>query len=157
MGGGGFVRRARLGQTLERCPAVATAVFGLGRTMLFESEACAKGTALVADAREDAMRGPRTQRTTRGGSSGGRAGVVSNDRSGKSSRDDARLLRPIAEEIAEKNPMSGAQHCEVLREIARGRRRQSRRNDRGGIGRGWVAGAHGELALRTDAACGLKR
>ena len=56
--------------------AIVIAAFGLGRTMLFEGEACAKGTALVAEAREDAMRDPRSQRATRGGSSGGRNSIV---------------------------------------------------------------------------------
>jgi hypothetical protein len=75
--------------------------------MLFDGEACAKGTAMVAKARDGAMRDPRPQRTTRGGSSGGRAGVALNDRLSRSSRGDARLPRPTFD-VRPPNPKSGA-------------------------------------------------
>jgi hypothetical protein len=72
--------------------------------MLFDGEACAKGTALVANASEDAMRDPRSQRAARRGSSGGRARGISNDRSGRSSRGDARLFRSGTTAIAHRTP-----------------------------------------------------
>src|SRR5262249_31328099 len=65
-----------------------------GRTMLFGGEACAKGTAMVANLLEDAMRDPRSQRAGRGGSSGGRARIT--------------VSRRTMIEICAQNPKSGA-------------------------------------------------
>jgi hypothetical protein len=107
-------------KTLERREAGAFGTLSSGRTKLFDGEACAKGTALVAKAREDAMRDPRSQRATRGGSSGGRARGTSNDRSGRSSRGDARLSRLSATAIAQRTPGVGAGRRETCREIACG-------------------------------------
>jgi hypothetical protein len=76
----------------------------LGETKLFDGEACAKGTALVAKAREDAMRvlGRNAQR-------GEVAVEVEHAESrmidlGRSSRGDARLSRPNATAIAQMAP-----------------------------------------------------
>lgn len=101
----GLSRRARQGQDPGEAKLVVAGVgFDLRRTMLFEGEVGVKGTALVAEAREDAMRSPRSQRASRGGSSGGRAEIPSNDRSSRSSRDGARLLRSNTTVIAERTP-----------------------------------------------------
>jgi len=75
-----------------------------GRTMLFDGEACAKGTALVAKAREDAMRvlGRNAQRAEV-------AVEVEHAEPrmielGRSSRGDARLSRPIAMASSQRTP-----------------------------------------------------
>jgi hypothetical protein len=71
---------------------------GEGGRLLFEGEACAKGTALVAKTRANVTRDPRPRAGASGGSSGGRAQITRNS----SERG------PCA-----KNPKSGAE-CEVL-------------------------------------------
>jgi hypothetical protein len=80
---------------------------GLRCTKLFDGEACAKGTALVAKALEDAMRILGRNALARGGSSGGRARGTSNDRTRAAS-------------LAQKNPRSGADRREACREIGCG-------------------------------------
>jgi len=67
--------------------------------MLFEGEACAKGTAMVAKARMSKARDPRPCSASGGGSSGGRACVTSfSSMSGGSAR----------------NPRSGAEIVEMF-------------------------------------------
>lgn len=97
-GGDGLVSVAPGGDRPWRGEAEILGGVGSGRTMRFLGEACAKGTALVADAREDAMRGPRSQRATRGGSSGGRSSFTQDGRPSSSIRSFVDLTRtPRAE------------------------------------------------------------
>jgi len=111
------------------------------RMMLFEGEACAKGTALVADAREKKAWDPRPSSLACGGSSGGRARVTSSSaRSGKSAR----------------NPRSGAELSppdRVWMKTSEPSKRQRRNQPEMG------PGAQSERAIvrRADAACDWKR
>jgi hypothetical protein len=132
------------------------------KTMLFDGEACAKGTALVAKARDDAMRDPRPQRTTRRGSSGGRArgtskcgvrglpGPVLRNCSGRS-RGDTRLLRSTTSDRLS-NPRSGAGNLKFFaKSYVEQNVRVVETTEAQSAGLG--SPARKELALFADAAC----
>lgn len=109
-------------------------------TRLFEREVNGKGTAMVANKVSIVPRVPRPRDGNFRGSSGGQATDRPSGTFGTSLESGDRSWNSRGGSPA-KNPKSGAEHGDGLRQMAGGGRRQSRRNGKDGIGRGWNPGA----------------